>query len=559
VLASLGKIAAVSSDFQSPYESVTHGGVLFALPALLATGLLRHAARFFTLPAGFYGLEHIFVLLGMLTLCRIKSIEQLRSTAPGEWGKLLGLDRCPEAKTLREKIKILTTRGDGKGWASQLCNDWMAADPAATATLYIDGHARVYHGGLTKLPRHYIARERLCLRATTDYWVNGLDGLPFFKINQAVDPGLVRALEEQIVPQLETLVPDQPTQAELTADPRRMSFRLIFDREGYSPGFFKRMAAKHIACQTYHKHPGEDWLESEFTTHPVPLMIGGHADMLLAERGTHIGTGKNEQLWVREIRKLSPGGHQTAIISTDWQATPAQIAGPQFGRWYQENFFKYGREHFNLDRQIDYQLEAVDETIRLVNPAWRKIDGEVRKRAASQHQRKARLHDLGISGQLDPAKAEHYMHTATVLRATIEQADTELTAIKKQRKETPKHLTYSELPEADRFLKLATRSKHFIDTIKIIAYRAETAMAHIVREQLNTHHQDEARALIRDLCTTPADLTPDHLSKTLTISLHSLATPKNNTAVAHLCSELNATETIYPGTDLRMIFKSVSS
>ncbi len=96
------------------------------------------------------------------------------------------------------------------------------------------------------------------------------------------------------------------------------------------------------------------------------------------------------------------------------------------------------------------------------------------------------------------------MHTATTLRATIEQADTELSAIKKQRKETPKHLTYSELPEVDRFLKLATRSKHFLDIIKIIAYRAETA-------------------------------------------------------IAHLCTELNATETIYPGTDLRMIFKSVSS
>jgi hypothetical protein len=151
------------------------------------------------------------------------------------------------------------------------------------------------------------------------------------------------------------------------------------------------------------------------------------------------------------------------------------------------------------------------------------------------------------------------MHTATALRATIEQAETELKAIKEQRKESPKHLTYSELPEADRFLKLATRSKHFIDTIKIIAYRAETAMAHIVRERLNTHHQDEARALVRDICTTPADLTPDHTAKTLTVRLHSLATPKNNAAVAHLCTELNATETIYPGTDLRMIFKSVSS
>ena len=559
MMASLGKTASVPSDFSRPCESITHGGVLFALPALLAAGLLRHAPRYFMLPDGFYGLEQIFVLLGMLTLCRIKSIEQLRSTAPGEWGKLLGLDRCPEAKTLREKIKILTTKGDGKAWAAELCGDWMAVNPAATATLYIDGHARVYHGSLTKLPRHYIARERLCLRATTDYWVNGLDGLPFFKINQAIDPGLISALEEQIVPELETLVPNQPTQDELAADPLRMKFRLISDREVYSPGLFKRMAAKRIACQTYHKFPGANWLENEFTAHQVPLMMGGHAEMLLAERGSYIGSSKDEQLWVREIRKLNPSGHQTAIISTDWQASPAHIAGPQFGRWYQENFFKYAREHFNLDRQIDYQLEPVDETIRLVNPAWRKLDGETRKRLAAQHQRKARLHDLGISGQLEPAKAEQYMHTAAALRATINQEESELEALKKQRKETSKHLTYSELPEADRFLKLATRSKHFIDTIKIIAYRAETAMAHIVREQLNIHHQDEARALIRDLCTTPADLIADPDAKTLTVSLHSLATAKKNAAIAHLCIELNATETTYPGTDLRMIFKSVSS
>ena len=107
------------------------------------------------------------MLLGMLALCRIKSIEQLRSNAPGEWGKLLGIDRCPEAKTLRGKIKLLTTAGDGKGWAAPLCEDWMAANPAATATLYIDGHARAYHGhapGRTRLA-HRQRQERPTLGA----------------------------------------------------------------------------------------------------------------------------------------------------------------------------------------------------------------------------------------------------------------------------------------------------------------------------------------------------------------------------------------------------------
>lgn len=558
MMASLGKVAEAPSEFLHSQESVQFGGVLLAIPALLSAGLLRHASRFFTLPPGFYGLEHIFLLLGLLTLCRVKSVEGLRSTAPGEWGKLLGLDRCPEAKTLRKKIRLLSTEGDAKGWSAQLCEDWMSAEPSSTGTLYVDGHSRVYHGHQTQLPRHYIARERLCLRATTDYWVNGLDGLPFFRLNQAVDPGLIRVLEEQIVPELEDAVPGQPTQAELEADPLLMRFRLIFDREGYSPGLFKRMAEKRIACQTYHKHPGEDWPVSEFTACQVPLMMGGEAEMLLAERGSFIGSKPDEQLWVREIRKLGDGGHQTSILSADWKATKEIIAGPQFGRWYQENFFKYGREHFNLDRQIDYQLEEVDDTIRVINPAWRKLDGEVRKRVSKQTRRKARLLDLDLVGPLEAPKTERYMRASTELRTEIMEEDEVIEELKKQRRQTGKHITVAELPEEDRFLKLATRSKNFIDTIKIIAYRAETAMAHIVREKLNAYHQDEARALIRDICTTPADLYPDPQAKTLTITLHSLATPKLNAAVTHLCTELNDSEIRYPGTELLMVFKSVS-
>jgi len=396
------------------------------------------------------------------------------------------------------------------------------------------------------------------LRATTDYWVNGLDGLPFYRVNQAVDPGLVRVLEEQIIPELETTVPGQPTEAELEADPLRMRFRLIFDREGYSPGLFKRMAAKRIACQTYHKHAGEDWPISEFSACEVPLMMGGKAEMLLAERGSLIGSKTNEELWVREIRKLTQSGRQISIISVDWQAGREQIAGPQFGRWYQENFFKYGREHFNLDRQIDYQLEDVDDTIQVINPAWRKLDGEVRKRVAKQSRRKVRLLDMDLAGPLEASKAEHYMQKTTELRMEIREEEDLITELKTQRKQTCKHLTIAELPEQDRFLKLATRSKSFIDTIKIIAYRAETAMAHIVSERLNAHHHDEARALIRNLCTTPADLHPDPQAQTLTVTLHSLVSPQLNAAAAHLCSELNASEICYPGTGLLMVFKSVS-
>ena len=149
VLAAIGVVGKASSEFRR-CEDVSFGGVLLALPALLACGLLRHGSRFFSLPAGYYSLAHIFMTLAFMTLCRIKSIEQLRYTAPGEWGKLLGLDRCPEAKTLRQKLKILSA-GDTEGWAAKLCEDWMQEDPTNLGVLYIDGHPRVYHGHQTKL------------------------------------------------------------------------------------------------------------------------------------------------------------------------------------------------------------------------------------------------------------------------------------------------------------------------------------------------------------------------------------------------------------------------
>ena len=163
------------------------------LPALLASGLLRRTDQHFHLPDGYYGLQSLFLLLGFMALCRVKSIEQLRYDAPGEWGQLLGLDRVPEVRTVREKIALLSKQQQAAVWNAALSQDWMQELPEQTAAFCVDGHVRVYHGEHTTLPRHYVARQKLCLRATTDYWVNALDGRPFFLINKAVDPGLAEA------------------------------------------------------------------------------------------------------------------------------------------------------------------------------------------------------------------------------------------------------------------------------------------------------------------------------------------------------------------------------
>ena len=102
----MGALGSAPIQFEAARD-VPKGGVLLALPALLAAGLLRHSEALYSLPDGFYGIASIFLLLALMALARIKSVEQLRYVAPGEWGNLLGLDRIPEVRTLRQKLEIL--------------------------------------------------------------------------------------------------------------------------------------------------------------------------------------------------------------------------------------------------------------------------------------------------------------------------------------------------------------------------------------------------------------------------------------------------------------------
>ena len=231
VAAAMGELSEAPTHF-IPSLDVPNGGLLWSLPALLANGLLGRTKEFFSLPKGFYSLIHIFLLLAFMALGRIKSVEQLRFNSPGELGNLLGLDRIPEVRTLREKIKILAVPESVSQWSKAMSRRWMEEDPEAAGVLYIDGHVRHYHGRKTKLPRRYSARQRLCLRGMTDYWVNDQTGRPFFVVTTPLTTGLLSMLRQEIAPRLIDDVPNQPSAEELESNPLLSRFVMVFDREG---------------------------------------------------------------------------------------------------------------------------------------------------------------------------------------------------------------------------------------------------------------------------------------------------------------------------------------
>ena len=146
-------------------------------------------------------------------------------------------------------------------------------------------------------------------------------------------------------------------------------------------------------------------------------------------------------------------------------------------------------------------------------------------------------------------KKANQLEIIRVIKIDLEQ-------LKIQRKATKKHIALSELPADKQFRQLSTHSKHLIDTIKMIAYRAETAMATIVREK--TKRTDDTRSLLRSIYNQTIDLLPLPEKKELHVKLHHAANQMSDDIIRLLCSELNETKTTFPGTDLRLVYSLVS-
>ncbi|MCK5519960.1 MAG: hypothetical protein KAI81_02510, partial [Candidatus Marinimicrobia bacterium] len=391
-LAAMGKLNQASVKFENCLD-LAKGGVLCSLPALEACGLYRHLNILPQLPAGYYSNYNIITVFAFMFLCRIKAIDSLRFQPAGELGKLLGLDRIPEVKTMRKKLKMLSDENAVREWAGQLSKDWLAGTPDLAGVLFIDGHVSLYFGKMTKLPKRYVSRLRLCMSGTSFYYVNDILGQPFFYIEKAVDPGMLKTLKNDIIPRLLKEVPGQPSTEQLDLNPLLHRFVLVFDREGYSPGFFRKMWNKHrIACISYHKFPVDKWEKDEFKKYETKMPQGEVIEMELAERGTLIGSKKCEQIWVREVRRRTKSGHQTSIITTGYRLNLIDTAIYIFSRWAQENFFKYMHQHYDFDKVAEFMTEEISDTIRVVNPIWKNHNYKIR---SCQNKLNTRLKKFG--------------------------------------------------------------------------------------------------------------------------------------------------------------------
>lgn len=543
VAAAMGLAASASARFEH-CDDVAMGGLLVGLPALCATGLFCGIGKYLSLPKGFYSCLHILLTLGFMALARIRRPEGLRHIAPGELGKVAGLDRVPEVRTLRAKITAMATTGDPDAWMKELARTWMENDPDEAGYLYVDGHVRVYYGQTAHLPRRYVSRERLCLRGTTDYWVNDALGRPFFVVSKTVTDGLASALLTDIVPELLVSVPGQPSEDELKADPLLHRFVTIFDREGATHSLLAALWDQRVGSITYRKNVTDTWPQDEFIETEVPVPGGASTSMMLARRETEL-TARKASITVMEVRRMTKTGHQTAVISTARRLDATVIAGRMFSRWCQENYFAYMMKHYDIDGLVQYGAEPLPGTIEVINPPWRTLDKAVKTTRRTLQRFQAKLGALAETDGAEIQKKAEYIEDIQAIQAELEQ-------LRAERKKTKRKVPLSSLPEQERPTQLLPLNKILTDTVKMIAYRAETALVALLLPHLKK--EGEARALVRELLVSSADIEPDDSAATLTVRIHRMASPAHDTAVAALLDDLTRMEFCHPETKARMIY-----
>ncbi len=549
-LCSFGKGGHALPEF-SGAQSLCGAGVLFLLPALVCQGLLK-AKEVYHLPTShYYGIESVVITLAFMALARIKNPEQLKLCKPGEIGRLSGLDRIPEMKCLREKIKVLSEQNQTTRLNNLLIDIWYRQDkPHDADFLYIDGHVRVYYGSKANLPAKFISRQKLCLSATSEYWVNDAMGMPVMMVMGELTEKLQTVIEQQIVPRL--------VQAGLVQDKDALSEKpqctLVFDREAYEPAFFARLWETYrIAILTYRKNVKDKWREDGFKTLSVTVM-GQQVNMDLCEQKTELGGHI-----FREVRRLGSNGHQTAIITNNPMVATIEIAGRMFARWSQENFFRYLIQDYDFDKMISFGVETIDMEKTVVNPQYRKLTHLLKKIKEKKQRIEAKFYPLiekAIDENLDniPYITDKQMEYKQQIDHITEQ---EQKMVEARKKLDPK-ITLAQMPDENRYNKLKTESKILMNVIKMICYRAESAMASLLAPYL-ANADKEKRMVVKQIIQSNADLLPNYKENTLTVVLYSLSANRYNIAVESILKLLNETDTTFPGTSLKMVFRLSSA
>lgn len=510
---------------------VPGAGVLLAVPVLIASGIFDIAPKVYGgIGPAFYGLRTSIVALLLMALLRIKRPENLKDVSPPDLGRVIGLDRAPEMKTLRRKLEELAARGKALEFMRLLAHIRAKQHTNDLAYLYIDGHVRVYNGQ-ERISKAYVMQRRLAMPGTTDYWVNDQGGQPLLVITAEANEGLSKML--------------RPVLAEVRGVIGDRRVTVAFDRGGWNTKLFKTLVKDdNWDILTYRKGAIRRVLRNSFRTHKIKI-DRREISYELSEKNVRIGGLK-----LRQITVLGKHDHQTHIVTSKQGIPAAEIAYRMFGRWRQENYFKYMKAEFALDALVENGVEAADPTRMVPNPERKAVDKELAAARADLAKLEREYGAAAFENKEDERRTMRGFKIANggAIGKPLREARDNVKAIKERRKCIPTRVTVTEALKNPP-VRLRTEMKLLSDTFKMVAYQSETALVELLRPHYR-RTDDEGRTLIANALQSAAELTL--AEGELKVTLAAQSSPHRTRAIAALCGELNKLGACYPGTSLRL-------
>jgi len=428
-----GKLPHADPVF-APAARVPLAGLLLAIPAMEATGLLSCATTVFgCLRNGFYGLDTMLVEGVLRALAGEPRAEGSTRIDPAALGRVLGLDRGPEVKTIRRKITDLAATGRADELLAAMAARHVArldaTNPDLLAVFYVDGHVRAYQGGRKVAKTHLLPPE-------VPRPGNGGD----VGRRRVRGPGPGRHGGARRVPgDGATPAATRPTQGRRRPAPGPGRF----DRGGWSPALFAHMDAQGFDVLTWRKGLAEDVDPDLFTDLTYTDQTGRTHQWRVADTAVDLPVAGDDQVFtMRQVtlivannktgRQEHPAAptRQIHILTTRTDLPVEQVIYRMGSRWRQENYCRYARMHFDLDSHDAYATTDDDPTRLVPNPAKKKAHQQLLA-ARTRYERALAATDAALLDAVSPPQgqavlitnADHDKLTAN-LRAAESNLDT---------------------------------------------------------------------------------------------------------------------------------------
>jgi len=525
--------------------NVGSAGLLLAVPILVAHGVFADAVKIFgSLGPAFYGIRNVVASLLLMFLARINRPEHLKEHSPQELGAVLGLDRAPEMKTVRRKIRQLSGLNKSLQFMRQLMARHLARREGTELWLCVDGHVSVY-SGKRRLKKHHVTRLRISLPSVLDYWVNDERGDPVMAVTGVPQKGLATLMPR--------LIEDLRNQGE------KRPLTVIFDREGWSPQMFAQLdAMENVFFLSYRKARANEELPrlsvGAFGSYKGEF-DGQTVEYELADNGIYVdyGSGRNrKRLHLRQITRRRETGDQTHIVTNDRTDSALLLAHRMFGRWSQENFFKYMDQEMDFDGLLSYGMEEADGDREVPNPERRKLSKRINEVQNRLQELTREYGERAFENQERRHPTMRGFKIANgVLGQTIRDVTEELDRLKHRYDSVPAKVPVRETLRGEEPQQVRVETRRLISGFRIAVFRAESALRELLRPHYRQWRQD-GRTIIQSMLQSSGDLEV-HPGE-LRVILAPQSAPHRTRALARLCQELNVFGTTFPGSDLQIRF-----